>query len=225
MTVSQTCLVFSIHGGVLVKYLVFTTEVNGWSHYILSRRHPQPVKSFQLFWSSRPLPRTPVLRVILVVTSLGQLYISIMLGCFHSWLIPLCNPRELLSLPGVIFLLGRPVCPPPCLSLPPSPQTQQNPGSQRSSHYSGREATLGFQHRPSRTPKPRFFLLHYVVFPRVLAQLWQTQLLPILVATISFKCILCLNSNLVESMFFCPKRIPFFMNRPVLQTEWFTSPN
>ena len=120
----------------------------------------------------------------------------------------LMKPKTVTFPSGVIFLLGRPVRPPPCLSLPPSPQTRQNPGSQRSSHYSGREATLGFQHRPSRTPKPRFFLLHYVVFPRVSAQLRPTQLLPVLVVTVSFKCILRLNSNLV-TCFSAPREFHF----------------
>ena len=84
MIVSQTCLVFNNRGGVLVKYLVFTTEVNGCSHHILSRRHPQSVKSFQLFWSSCPLPRTPVMRVILVVISRGQVYIQ-----YYAWVFSL----------------------------------------------------------------------------------------------------------------------------------------
>lgn len=114
--------------------MVFTTVVNGCPHHILSRRHPQSVTSFQLFWSSHPLPRTPVMRVILVVISLGQVYIQYYAWVFSLLMDTLMETQES-YFPFSSYCPFRETCMSCSLpSPPPTPQTWQNPGSQRFSH-------------------------------------------------------------------------------------------
>lgn len=161
------------------------------------------------------------MRVILVVISLGQVYIQYYAWVFSLLMDTLMETQEsYFPFSKVIVLLGRPVCPAPLPFPPPPPKhgkTQVHRDSVTVEQQQLMGGKAGFQHRPSLTPNLRFLLLHHVAFPSS----WPNY------GKHGF-CLPCRNHQLqmhvtfelqFSGMFFCPQRIPFFMSRPVLQTE------